>query len=133
MYKYEFEIDEKIQPMQRPRYNFKTHTTFVPSKTKKCEEKIRKAYTGKKLDTKIYLEATLIYEIPKSKTKKEKQRLLEEKYCSSHAYGDIDNLTKTILDALNGIAYYDDSQVVKIKVEKVYGWEQKTRIKISEI
>lgn len=28
--------------------------------------------------------------------------------------GDIDNYVKTILDALNGIAWRDDSQVVKV-------------------
>jgi Holliday junction resolvase RusA-like endonuclease len=31
---------------------------------------------------------------------------------------DIDNIQKIVLDALNGIAYYDDSQCVKAKVEK---------------
>lgn len=33
---------------------------------------------------------------------------------------DIDKLTRACLDALTGIAYNDDSQVVKIEVQKVY-------------
>lgn len=33
---------------------------------------------------------------------------------------DCDNIAKIICDALNGIAYYDDSQIVKIEVDKVY-------------
>lgn len=34
------------------------------------------------------------------------------------AKGDVDNLTKAVLDALNGIAYEDDIQVVRLLVEK---------------
>lgn len=33
---------------------------------------------------------------------------------------DCDNIAKIILDALNGIAYHDDSQVVELTVEKRY-------------
>ncbi len=34
---------------------------------------------------------------------------------------DCDNIAKIILDALNGLAYDDDAQVVKLYVEKRYG------------
>lgn len=33
---------------------------------------------------------------------------------------DLDNIAKTILDALNGIAYEDDKQIVELHVEKYY-------------
>jgi Holliday junction resolvase RusA-like endonuclease len=33
---------------------------------------------------------------------------------------DIDNLSKAILDGLNGIAYHDDSQIVELNVKKRY-------------
>ncbi len=33
---------------------------------------------------------------------------------------DFDNIQKIICDALNGVAYYDDSQIVKADIEKVY-------------
>jgi Holliday junction resolvase RusA-like endonuclease len=33
---------------------------------------------------------------------------------------DIDNLTKAILDALNGIAWNDDAQVAQITAKKVW-------------
>ena len=36
---------------------------------------------------------------------------------------DIDNYLKTVMDALNGIAYADDSQIVRCVVEKRYAWE----------
>ena len=33
---------------------------------------------------------------------------------------DNDNIAKIILDALNGVAYQDDKQVVSLQVEKYY-------------
>jgi Holliday junction resolvase RusA-like endonuclease len=33
--------------------------------------------------------------------------------------GDIDNYVKAVLDSLNGVAYYDDSQIVKLFAAKV--------------
>lgn len=35
--------------------------------------------------------------------------------------GDVDNLAKSILDALNGIAWHDDAQVMELKVRKADG------------
>ena len=34
---------------------------------------------------------------------------------------DVDNIGKSILDSLNGIAYQDDSQVSEVHVSKKYG------------
>ena len=45
---------------------------------------------------------------------------------------DLDNLVKTI-DALNTIAFHDDSQFVDVKANKWYSEHPKTRIIISEI
>lgn len=44
---------------------------------------------------------------------------------------DIDNATKAVLDALNGVAWVDDSQVRRIVVEKTYGTEGRTTVRIS--
>ena len=33
---------------------------------------------------------------------------------------DIDNLTKAVLDALNGLAWYDDAQIVELNASKTY-------------
>ena len=37
---------------------------------------------------------------------------------TSRNYGDFDNLAKAICDALNGIVYKDDSQIVRCVIEK---------------
>jgi len=43
---------------------------------------------------------------------------------------DIDNLSKIILDALNGYAWKDDAQVAELSAIKIYAKEEKTIIKI---
>ena len=44
---------------------------------------------------------------------------------------DIDNATKAVLDSLNGVAWEDDSQVARVVVEKSYGQEARTTVRIS--
>lgn len=44
---------------------------------------------------------------------------------------DLDNCAKAVLDALNGIAWVDDSQVARLVVEKSYGLEGRTTVRIS--
>ena len=44
---------------------------------------------------------------------------------------DVDNAAKAVLDSLNGIAWADDSQVSRLLVEKSYGKEGRTTVRIS--
>lgn len=44
---------------------------------------------------------------------------------------DIDNLEKAVLDALNGVAWHDDSQVVRVVKSKSYGTEARTTVRIT--
>lgn len=44
---------------------------------------------------------------------------------------DLDNCAKAVLDSLNGIAWVDDSQVSRLVVEKSYGSEGRTTVRIS--
>lgn len=46
---------------------------------------------------------------------------------------DIDNLCKTVLDALNKIFYKDDSQIVKLYASKRYAENPRVEIKIQSI
>ncbi len=45
---------------------------------------------------------------------------------------DCDNLAKVICDALNGIAYYDDSQIVEITISKYYSGTPEVRVAIEK-
>jgi Holliday junction resolvase RusA-like endonuclease len=44
---------------------------------------------------------------------------------------DIDNLEKAVLDALNGVAWKDDTQVARVVKEKTYGTEGRTTVRIT--
>ncbi len=46
---------------------------------------------------------------------------------------DIDNITKIVLDALNGIAYRDDSQVCRICFTKTYSENSRLKILIIKV
>jgi Holliday junction resolvase RusA-like endonuclease len=45
---------------------------------------------------------------------------------------DCDNLAKSILDALNGIAYDDDSQICSLTVHKFYGDTPRVEVHMGE-
>ena len=45
---------------------------------------------------------------------------------------DADNLAKAILDALNGVAYPDDAQIVTLTVRKRYGEADMVHVLIEE-
>ena len=44
---------------------------------------------------------------------------------------EVDNAAKAVLDSLNGIAWADDSQVSRLVVEKSYGKEGRTTVRIT--
>ena len=46
---------------------------------------------------------------------------------------DSDNLAKSILDALNGVAYDDDSQVCLLIVQKLYAETARVEVVLEEI
>jgi Holliday junction resolvase RusA-like endonuclease len=46
---------------------------------------------------------------------------------------DTDNYLKSALDGMNGVAYADDSQVVRVSIEKRYGDQPRMMIRVTEI
>lgn len=59
--------------------------------------------------------------------------ILFSKNCTpeSHLYGDIDNLIKGVLDALNGIIWKDDRQVLGVTARKIQSEAEEIVIKIT--
>lgn len=80
----------------------------------------------------VPLEVTMrfIFPIMKSWTKKkQKQALSGELKMTSRP--DADNLAKSVLDSLNGVAYKDDSQIATLYCYKEYGEQAKTILQIK--
>ncbi len=46
---------------------------------------------------------------------------------------DIDKLARALLDALTGVAYVDDNQVVELQVNKSYGEDARTTVHVSQL
>jgi len=57
--------------------------------------------------------------------RKKQQKLFLDKYCPTGA--DVDNLTKALLDALNKVAFDDDSQIAILNVQKKYSDTPRTQ------
>ena len=66
---------------------------------------------------------TAFFPIPKSTSKKNRALMLEDKLLPTKK-PDSDNIAKVICDALNGVAYADDTQIVKLVVNKRYTAEE---------
>ncbi len=66
----------------------------------------------------IFMKIKAYFEPPKSTSKKIRQILIQG--MGYRHKPDIDNITKIVLDGLNGVAYKDDNQITKIEVEKIY-------------
>ena len=119
----------------RPRFS-KTGHAYTDSETRAYEKKIiayyREAYGGFKWpDTAfIHVKVTAHYQIPKSATKAALAAMQAGTLPPSRK-PDIDNVLKIVLDALNGVAYKDDSRVVCVEAEKIYSHMPKLVIEIK--
>lgn len=110
--------------------------SYTPRETVNYEQEIRMTYKalnnpnfGSK-PVSLYILAT--YPIPKNFPKKKKEMCLEEEIYPC-VKPDMDNIVKIVLDALNGVAYDDDKQVVQLLARKIYGVKPKLDIFVEEV
>ena len=118
------------EPVAKGRPKFTSRGGFVraitPEKTANYETLVKLSFKQKypdevpvPKDTPVIVHIVAHFAIPKSVSKR-KARDMQDGYIRPTKKPDCDNIAKIICDALNGIAYYDDSQIVKIEVDKVY-------------
>ena len=133
-----FTVEGTAVPKQRPRIS--RGRAYTPKRTKDYEERVLKEFCssyrgfypafGK--DTPVWVCIHIIQAIPKSWPKK-KQRMAEAgEIFPLGRNGDIDNIAKSILDALNGFAYEDDCQVTRLMISKEYGTEPRAIVQLEE-
>ena len=131
-----FEIIGKSQGKGRPRFSIRDGfvKTYTPEKTASYENFVKvcylNKYKGQKLDGEIIAEIIAYFSIPKSFSKKKRVQAIEGKIRPTKK-PDTDNIAKTILDSLNGIAFEDDKQVVALLVKKLYGEEAKVVVTLK--
>ncbi len=108
---------------------------YTPKQTTQYEKLIRASYTTvSKIffdkNTPLVISITALFSIPKSMDKKLKNSMLTGDILPTKK-PDSDNIIKIILDALNGVAYWDDSQVCRVYFEKMYAEKPETRVLIK--
>ena len=133
---YEFEIPGKIIGKGRPRLNSYTGSVYTPTRTKDYEMLVMQYFMlkyprYKPLEGRVSVEIIANFEIPKSTKKQDRALMLENKIHPTKK-PDIDNIVKIILDAMNEIAFKDDTQITKLSVEKKYAETEKVYVKMEE-
>ena len=122
-----FEMKPKACP--RPRlgkfgtFNPKDYTAWKYAFGLIAKQHIKKPITGP-----VTLE--ILFQFKKSKYWSKKKKAAANWHTQK---SDIDNLQKSVLDALNGIAYVDDSQVCDLSAMKVWGDEDQIQVFLMEI
>jgi Holliday junction resolvase RusA-like endonuclease len=120
---------------QRPRV-MRNGITYTPKKTVNYETLVRQLYIEKyfqkKLSGPIKATITAFMYIPKSESKKRKKKMLSNEIRPTKM-PDWDNIGKIVTDALNGLAYEDDKQIVEATVKKYYSEEPRVEVVIQEI
>lgn len=83
------------------------------------------------LDTPISLRVIAHHPIPASWSKKKQQLALSGDCIPGKP--DLDNVAKAVLDALNGVIYLDDKQVVRLVAEKKYSFDPRVEVYVHEV
>jgi Holliday junction resolvase RusA-like endonuclease len=121
-----FKVDADPVGKQRARYAKRGNfvQTYTPDKTRNYESLIKEAAieamgSSEPLETPVTLYLYIRAPIPKSLPKKRIEACLNglEKPIKKP---DASNVLKSVEDAMNGVVYKDDSQIVNIHVSKVY-------------
>ena len=133
---YEFEMLGNIQGKARPRMNTRTGRAYTPTKTKLYEYSLRQWFCMnypifKPIEGRVKVSIIAYFEIPKSTSKKKEAEMLSNNI-SPTKKPDIDNIVKIVLDGMNKFAFKDDTQVIKLEVEKKYAEKPRMYIKIEE-
>ena len=113
-------VNIKPHPKVRPR--FYKGVAYNPKSNKDYEELISSSYLiqGNKYFEENFIKIKMLFEfeVPKSYNQKKRSEALRGSLRPSK--NDLDNLVKSVLDGLNGVAFKDDRQVYIIEAEKKF-------------
>ena len=138
----EFKVEGKAVPQPRPRVVRMRNgqTRAYNSEKSVVYKRIVKAAALSELnkqrltmtDRPLAMRLTFVFTPPKSYTKKKLEAVKsgELRYTK---HKDLDNLAKSVMDALNNVVYKDDSQIVTLCANKEYGHTDHVLITIEEV
>lgn len=120
-------------PKGRPRMTRAGHT-YTPKATADFERKVRE-YVGLFVKSPLLGPLAVKMEfvlVPPKMSKKRTQQAYDGLILPDKR-PDLDNYEKGLLDSLNGVAYNDDAQIVKLGASKSYGPRDQIRLIIMEV
>lgn len=126
-----FFVAGKPQGKGRPRFG--KRVVYTPQKTLEYEHRIASCYDGDMLTGALFCDITAYFAIPKSYTKKQREAIKNGDLTPTKK-PDADNISKVVLDGLQGVCFLDDKDVIDLRVVKKYSEEREgLEITIGEI
>ena len=129
----EFTIPGTPQAKQRPRFSRRGSyvTSYTPEMTVNYENLVKVSWANANADMK--LTGALGAEVKLFFRNWSPYLAMEIGMVYHTKKPDVDNCLKSIFDALNGIAYDDDSQIVAVTAAKFYSENPRAWVKITEL
>jgi Holliday junction resolvase RusA-like endonuclease len=127
----------KGEPVAKGRPRVSKFGTYTPTKTVNYENWVKQSFcmaykSHEPTEQPLKVCVIAYFSIPKSKSQKVKLQMLKGRIRPAKK-PDIDNVIKSITDALNALAYKDDSQIVEMSAKKYYSDEPRVEISIEEV
>lgn len=131
-----FEIYIPGTPVAKGRPRVSKYGTYTPKKTADFESYVEYCWAAeygniKPSDKPLNVSIVFRMPIPKKTSKKNRVGMVNGDICHTKK-PDLDNMAKTVLDALNGLAYIDDSQIYSLTLFKTYSEQPGTHLIIEE-
>ena len=125
----------RTRPKPQQRHRSRGRFQYDPSSKDKKDFLLQaQQYAPKKpISRMIDMELTFCYKRPRTHfiSKNKKLILKEDAPFYKGSRSDLDNLVKFVADSLQGVFYKDDSQIVSLSANKVWGAEDYVYVKIS--
>lgn len=133
----EFTVPGMPQAKSRPRFVRGTGRTYTPKTTVYYENLVKVSFTEQVknwtiTDKPCAASIVAFFPIPKSVSRPKRALMIMDKIKPTRK-PDLDNIAKSILDSLNGIAWNDDSQIVNIWISKHYAEEPRVEVTLFEV
>lgn len=124
------------KPVAKARARITKWGSYTPEKTVNYETLIKELYIinhpGVRLSGMLELDMEAYFPIPKATSKKNRLLMLSGGIRPT-VKPDIENIYKIIADALNGLAYDDDKQIVSGSMDKYYSEDPRVEIYVREL
>lgn len=126
------------RPRGKGRPRFGNGRTYTDKQTLEYEDRIAtiaaaamRYWPAGAVSTPVSVRIVVYKGIPVSWSKTRRQRALMGGEIPGKP--DLDNVAKIVLDALNGVAYVDDVQVIKLSVSKLYSDDARIEVSVREM